>query len=405
MKTVRPMRRSREIAQELSESIRRGELPVGQALTPARELAGQFGVSINTMQLALRELETRKLIQCAPRRGSIVISRDGLEESTPISRRLVGLVGGIIQSTDHWFAQILRHMEQVLFDRRLALTPLPNELDAKGRFSQLIQRLDGLGEDLGGAICFSAPPRTERVIEELRSRNLPYVTINRPTESTRHNFVSPDNLAAACLLGEAMARQGYRRLAVLTPVLSQSISASEKVAGLYQGYLKAGVLDPQIQILALTHPSMYSVEYREAAGYQAMRRHLAEGGRPEVVYAAGDLLAIGAARALEEAGMKIPDDVGMVGTTNLPVTSEHCPPLTVIAQPMAAMGAMAGELLGQMIREGTSTVNGQWIPCEIIFRQSIHISQEIQADVLRRCAQAHPGAQPVDSLTPFSGEL
>ena len=79
------------------------------------------------------------------------------------------------------------------------------------------------------------------------------------------------------------------------------------------------------------------------SGYAAMRRLLEQ--RPDALFAANDLMAAGALRAMDEAGLRAPDDIAVVGFDDLPIAATTSPPLSTIRQDLATVGAVAVDLL------------------------------------------------------------
>jgi len=99
-------------------------------------------------------------------------------------------------------------------------------------------------------------------------------------------------------------------------------------------------------------PGPHLIEYgdfSEAGGYQAMRALLAREPGLDAVFAASDLMASGALRALREAGRRVPRDVAVVGFENAPVATQTEPALTTVHQPVEEMGRRMAELLIALI--------------------------------------------------------
>ena len=88
-------------------------------------------------------------------------------------------------------------------------------------------------------------------------------------------------------------------------------------------------------------------DFFEESGHREMTRLLARRPDIDAVFAASDLMAVGALRALREAGRRVPDDVAVVGFDDAPIASLTLPPLTTIRQPLDRMTSAAAELLLQ----------------------------------------------------------
>ena len=112
-------------------------------------------------------------------------------------------------------------------------------------------------------------------------------------------------------------------------------------------------------------------DYQEAGGHEAMVELLRLEDRPTAVFAANDLMALGAMMAIREAGLRIPDDIAIVGLDDIPAARLVHPPLTTVAQFPDRLGQMAAELLFARLR-GEAPERGRLLrhACELIVRDS-----------------------------------
>lgn len=372
--------RSRSIAQAITRSIEQGEVPVGSFLPPARTLASQFGVSLNTVQVALRELETRQMIESIPRRGSVVkMSVPPTSESArPISQIGVIVPWGDYQQQNTWAMRILHAAEQVLFDANASLLLLPF-IESVSEFREtIVARVDRLRENLHGVLVFGSP-RIEPILRELEDRAVPWVSIGPPTGNISYNFVASDYIAGGRLVGRCFGKLGYERVAILTDDVAFDPASLEKITGFFQGCLELHV--PTHGIDVITCADWRGSDWYERDGYTAVKALIEQGKVPQGIFAAGDNLAIGAMQALAEAGIKVPDEVGVVGSTGV-VSGERCSPkLTVVAQRMEEMGCEATRMLMEMSREGIRRMVGRRIRGRFIVRESLPITNELKEEL------------------------
>ena len=106
----------------------------------------------------------------------------------------------------------------------------------------------------------------------------------------------------------------------------------------------------------------------EQSGQDAMRRILLRGDPPDAVFAASDLIAIGAMHALAEAGLSVPGDVAVVGFDDITAASLANPPLTTVAQDARRAGEMLVDTLLAQLRD--ETVEGATLPARLVVRRS-----------------------------------
>ena len=112
-------------------------------------------------------------------------------------------------------------------------------------------------------------------------------------------------------------------------------------------------------------------DFKEDGGYRAMRELLRLSPRPTAVFAANDMMAMGALLAIREAGLLIPQDVALVGFDDTPVTGLVTPSLTTVTQFQENLGRRAAEMLFERL-EGTAPEHGRYeeMPYELIVRES-----------------------------------
>ncbi|MGB9777063.1 MAG: LacI family DNA-binding transcriptional regulator [Anaerolineae bacterium] len=111
-------------------------------------------------------------------------------------------------------------------------------------------------------------------------------------------------------------------------------------------------------------------DWSALSGYRAVRFLLEASMTFTAVFAQNDQMAVGAIRALEEAGLQVPRDVSVIGFDDIPLASYFDPPLTTLRQPMAELGAHAARLLIAAIREPGLSPEQVLLPARIVERAS-----------------------------------
>jgi LacI family transcriptional regulator len=109
-------------------------------------------------------------------------------------------------------------------------------------------------------------------------------------------------------------------------------------------------------------------DFTERSSYEAMQRLLAH--EPDAVFVASDSMALGALRALHEAGRRVPDDVAIVGFDDMPQAATTNPPLTTIRQPIRRAGVLAVETLIDILGNGADPPRHLILPTELVIRAS-----------------------------------
>lgn len=172
--------------------------------------------------------------------------------------------------------------------------------------------------------------------------------------------ILPENAAGAEALGKALVVQGHRRFAVLAGPRGL-LTARDRLTGFLAGLAAWSVsVDPRY----IVHGS-----FSRDGGYEAMSTVLAMGGpRPDCVFAATDVMAVGALARLRAEGVSVPGDIGLAGFDDILTLRDVYPPLTTVRLPLARMGEMAARLvLAEASADRPRVVP---VPGEVILRES-----------------------------------
>ena len=110
-------------------------------------------------------------------------------------------------------------------------------------------------------------------------------------------------------------------------------------------------------------------DFSMEGGRRAMAALLAEPGRVDGVFAASDLMALGAFQAIADAGLRVPDDIAVVGFDDMPLAATVRPGLTTVRQPAVAMGAQLATGLLRALEDGRQ-VEPVLMPTELVGRDS-----------------------------------
>lgn len=172
-----------------------------------------------------------------------------------------------------------------------------------------------------------------RRLEQLVGHGTHFVRWGSVSEANIGATVGSDNVGAGRLAGEHLLGLGRRRIAFLGHADEHYPEFADRYRGLSEAMADQGIAaDPLLQVDALT---------TEDAGHVAARTLVNRGVMFDAIFAASDLIAIGAMRALEDAGRHVPRDVAVVGFDDIPAACLTNPPLTTIMQDMK----LAGQLL------------------------------------------------------------
>jgi LacI family transcriptional regulator len=209
-------------------------------------------------------------------------------------------------------------------------------------------------------------------IQFVQSQDTPVVVLDRRIPDAQVDVVRCDSEGGAYQLTRLLLSLGHRRIAMLSGPRRVS-TAEDRVAGYRRALTEAG-LDVDT---ALVYYGEFSLE----SGYDMTQRMLSRTPRPSGLFAGNNFIAIGALRALRDSGLRVPEDLALVGFDDLPTDLVVDPFLTVAAQPAYEMGRQATELLlARLSEEAPVAYQEIVLPTEIVVRESSGQALEQQDD-------------------------
>jgi LacI family transcriptional regulator len=195
-----------------------------------------------------------------------------------------------------------------------------------------------------GVVLMGTPPEDPEV-QQLARSDLPTVALDLELSGQQTGVVMSDNAGGSALAVRHLAENGHTRIAHIAGPLDTRPGRDR-----LRGYRE------ELQRQGLTFRDDYVAygDYYVESGIAAMRRLLEVPEPPTAVVAASDLMAIGALRAVSEAGLSVPRDVALVGFDDIMLAAHMDPPLTTLRQDMHGLGAAAGEALSRHIDDHES---------------------------------------------------
>ena len=198
-------------------------------------------------------------------------------------------------------------------------------------------------------------------VEDLLDGPHPCVVIGRHPTRTDLATVEIDNVGGARRAVDHLVAGGHRRVAiVLGP--DRRVDADDREAGFRAALDEHG--------LAVEESLVARGDFNMESGYEAVQRLLPN--RPDAIFASNDLMAVGVLRALADAGVRVPEDVAVIGFDDLPVAATTDPPLTTVRQDIETVCGTAVASLLELISgaQGTSPQRQTIVPTPLIVRAS-----------------------------------
>jgi len=210
-------------------------------------------------------------------------------------------------------------------------------------------------------IILSGPRSDDRQLARLRAEGFPVVLLGQLSGSD-FPFVDVDNIGAAKQAVNHLLELGHRRIGMITNAPLAYTAARDRLTGYRQALEEAG--------LAYDQDLVCYGDFREESGFRAMRQLLSLAEPPTAVFVASDLVAFGALVAIKEQGLRVPDDVSVVGFDDVRLAHYVDPPLTTIRLPAYELGYQAAMLLTQLIGAESVEAQEMLLQTELVVRES-----------------------------------
>ncbi len=336
------------------------------------DIAAQAGVAPMTVSRVLNQsgyvhVDTREKVLRVAR--ALNYRRNGLARGLKRQRTdTVGLVLGDIANP--FAAELARGVRERLEERGYTLFICISEYSVKedlAAFDSLADhRVDGL------IVATRASKLGNDRLSELIGMGIPVVLIGRDFWHPGADLVAADNHKGGYEATEHLISLGHKNIGFIGIKLTSGMGLRR-----FQGYLEAlrdhGLAVEENLIVGGsdgTDEQMpgYSTE---SIGYDGMRQLLKLKRRPTAVFARNDFTAVGAVSAITEAGLRIPEDIAIVGYDDVPLASHTSPPLTTVRQPTREQGRIAAEfLLRRIVAAQPPPREEKVLQCELVVRES-----------------------------------
>ena len=323
------------------------------------ELAHKAGVSIDTVSRALNHSEHP--MNEATRERILALANELGYRPNMVARSLktdrtytIGLIVDNIVSP--FTPLIIRGIQDYLklhnYFSVIINADLNPELETEA-IHQLISR------SIDGVIFVESHLRGNNSILDLA--NKPYVFVHRLFSGTFGNSVLVDEPFGAQVAVEHLARLGHRRIAFINGPHGWD-AAINRLIGYKEALAQLGIpYAPE-----LVEEGNWEVQ----SGYPAAKKFLALENRPTAIFAANDLMALGAIYAIQEAGLRVPEDIAIVGYDNREITSISRPTITTVTLPCYEMGETSAQLLLRQLENPGEMEEPIRVKGKLIIRES-----------------------------------
>ena len=318
-----------------------------------KDVAREAGVSVATVSRALNgsasvTAQTRRRIAGVAARLRYV--PHGAARSL-VTRRTQTIGALLPDLFGEFFSELIRGIDLAARARGLQLLVSSSHGDAAEAATALRAmqgRVDGL--------LIMSPHVDASFLREHLSVALPAVLMNTPVADKRYATLNIDNYGGAQAMTRHLLGCGYRDIAFICGP-SDNFDAAERL----KGFREASAKSARTRLL--------QGDFTEESGHRAGREIAAMRQRPQAVFAANDMMAIGCLLALKEAGLRVPEDIALAGFDDIPIARYVNPPLTTVRVRIVDLGQGALEQLVARM-ETPDASPARTLACEVVPRGS-----------------------------------
>jgi DNA-binding LacI/PurR family transcriptional regulator len=327
-----------------------------------KDIALLAGVSKSTVSRAIRsplqvKAATRQRIERAMAEHNYVYN----VHAADFSRKRTSMLGLIIPTVrSSIYAEEIHGIQEEIQENHLALIighdgyNSEKELNLLRLFSQ---------RRLAGTILTGIKPQTIDAVRQVQGNGMPCVVTWETVQDDSISYVGFDNFEAAYKATQYLISMGHERIGLIMGPYSRVERVKQRFEG-YRAALGSHNLpfDPELAI-ETEEPSLLE-------GKAALAKLLALADSPTAVFAASDVLALGALAAINEHRLRVPEDISLAGFDDIDFAAYCQPPLTTIRVPAREMGRLAVRVLLQMIGKDEMKTHRYCLDTDLVVRKS-----------------------------------
>ncbi len=350
---VDPAHLYEQIVADIRGRILSGELKPGDKIETQAELARKYDVSLITVKNALGLLVNERLLFSRAGKGTFVLEAPSKGFNVS-DHRSVGLV---LRDLSHpYFSMIVNSVEECAYEKSFNILLTSSSGKPEKEESQ-IRKFRSMGVDGLIIASLSLEYRATEYIQRLHAENFPYVMVSY-IHDPDFWYVGTDQELGGYIATEHLIRTGYRTVGYMH-LGGKNLLSEVRRNGYWRALMESGLpYDGRLVFTPdLDRPDLGADRYQ--LGYEFGKNYKNLATKPEALFCYNDMCALGFIHGAAETGIRVPDDVAVVGFDDTMVARFASVPLTTIHQPVEKIGRSAVEIIQKRIDHidtGTRTV-------------------------------------------------
>jgi len=331
----------------IRETIR--QLKAGDKLPGERTISKELGISYMTTRKAIENLVAKGLLYKIPKKGAYVA---GHKEATTKTKNLAYFLDSSIKDglSSPYYSMIFDAVEKEAAKNGYSLMYISNA--GGSDFLEIAKKIDG--------VIISCFPRIEPLIQELKAR-VAVVCIDNSSADKSIPSVTLDNFNSVANSIDYLCTLGHERIGFITG-LDDSDIGRDRLAG-YLGALKN-------HHIAEDRDLVFRGDYTFATGRRGADYFLSLASPPTAIMCANDTMAISAIKEISTRGLKVPDDISIIGFDDIVLASQITPALTTVSVPVEEMAKRSIDLLRSQINDNDLKYQHTSLPCQLVLRET-----------------------------------
>jgi len=244
------------------------------------------------------------------------------------------IIGVIVANLDYVLSTMVKGIDEVALEAGYTVMVCQSNESYGRELVNTSRLLDSLVD--GFIVSVSSETKMYDHLKKIQTKNKPLVLFDRLAAGLIAPKVRLDNVAGGRLATQHLIDQGYKKIAVLAG--QQNLDISNKRLEGYLETLKKNKIKFDKDLIV-------HCDFNQDYAYQATKELLSMKKKPEAIFTITDRMAIGAMLAIKEKGLSMPDDIGLIGFNNEPITKLVTPAISSVEQPAFELGKVAAKLL------------------------------------------------------------
>lgn len=323
-----------------------------------KDVAKKAGVSISTVSRVINQSKpvrpkTRDRVMDAI--DELAYRPNAIARSLKVKHtQSIGIM--VPDIANQYYPEVVRGVEDVanMYDYTILLCNTDMDYDKELRyFTELEEKqVDGLIV-MGNLI-------SDTLAQKIKESGIPVVLVG--TSHEEMPSVTINNVMAARDAVNYLIQNGHLRIGMITGKMKDPVMGKARLEG-YRTALDGAGIEWQQELVV-------EGGYRFKSGYEGAVQLLMLNDKPTAIFVSSDEMAIGAMRAILEKGLRIPEDIAIIGFDNIDMAEKVYPSLTTIAQPMYEMGAIGTRLLTKYLQGDSVSADKVILEYKLIMRES-----------------------------------